>query len=299
MLKMFHTRLGAGLACLTFSVLAAQTVKADPMAYMAAGDGSFGTIDLQTGEYTYLGNSDATLYGLGVANGVLFATTFENEAGALFKVDPTNGHLTLVPTSESIINFWAFGSTTSGLYGIDADSKDLYSVNPNTGVVHDIGNTGISDFADWSNFSTGSSNLYFANGRTLYSVNTVTGAATAIGDSGGPHVGALVYENGTLYGGQNPAQINQCDGDCGPSCGELCGTAAQPQPDSGFNVVTLSTTTGLSTYQAAVVGASDFFFALAPTDSVSATPEPSTMQLAGISVALLFLLRRRIRPNIG
>src|SRR6185437_15889677 len=282
-------RFRAGLLCATFAVLSAATVKADPFAYLASGDSSFGVINLQTGLYTplgetSLGDSEKTLYGMGVANGLLFATTYETDAGALFTVDPTNGHLTFVgnangdnpsnPASAETpaIDFWAFGSTNSGLYGIDAASKNLYSVNPNNGAATLIGNTGLTGFADWSQFSVGSDSLYFANGNSLYSINTSTGAATLVGDTGGPHIGAMVYENGVLYGGQNPAYA-QCDGPCGAPCGQNCGdggpSAADPIP--GLNVVILSTETGTATIQAAVSGlaADDAFFALAPAAALA------------------------------
>jgi hypothetical protein len=72
---------------------------------------------------------------MGVSNGLLFATTYETDAGALFTVDPNNGHLTFAGNANGndpqnpgasetpAIDFWAFGSTTAGLYGIDAASK--------------------------------------------------------------------------------------------------------------------------------------------------------------------------------
>jgi len=306
-------RFRAGLLCATFAVLSAATVKADPFAYLASGNSSFGVINLQTGLYTplgdtSLGDSEKVLYGMGVANGLLFATTYETDAGALFTVNPANGHLTFVGNANANnqpaaaetpeINFWAFGSTTSGLYGIDAASKNLYSVNPNNGAATLIGNTGLTGFADWSQFSVGSGALYFANGNTLYSIDTTTGAATLIGDTGGPHIGAMVYQNGVLYGGQNPA-YGQCDGPCGWPCQQNCGDgglgAAETVP--GLNVVILSTETGTATIQAAVSGlaADDAFFALAPAAAL-ATPEPSTGLLAGISAAaLLFALRRKVR----
>ena len=301
-------RFRAALLCAAFAVLSAATVKADPFAYLASGDSSFGVINLQTGLYTplgetSLGNSEKVLYGMGIANGLLFATTYETDAGALFTVDPTSGHLTFVGNANGgnqpgasetpAIDFWALGSTTSGLYGIDAVSKNLYSVNPNDGAAMLIGNTGITGFADWSQFSVGSDSLYFANGDTLYSVNTNTGVATNIGTTGGPHIGAMVYENGVLYGGQNPS--GEC-GDCGPPCEQDCGTGSA-EPISGLNVVILSTETGNATIQAAVSGLSpdDAFFALAPAAAL-ATPEPSTGLLAGISAAaLLFALRRKAR----
>ncbi len=309
-------RFRAGLLCATFAILSATTVKADPFAYLASSDSSFGVINLQTGLYTPLGETslgdcEKILYGLGVANGLLFATTYETDAGALFTVNPANGNLTLVgnanasnqPASadEPTINFWDFGSTNSGLYGIDEASKDLYSVNPNNGAATRIGNTGITDFEHWSQLSEGSDTLYFANGDTLYSVSTTSGHATEIGSTGGPQIGAMVYANGVLYGGQNPVG-DQC-GDCvpPPDCQQNCGDgglgAAKPVP--GLNVVILNTETGNSTLQTPVLGlAGDDSFAALASAADLATPEPSTAWLAGISAAaLLFARRRKMRSQ--
>lgn len=93
MIHLSGRRLRSGLFCAVLSLLSAATVKADRFAYMGGEDGSFGAINLQTGGYTLLGNSEKTLFGLGVANGLLFATTYD-DAAPLYTVNPSNSALT-------------------------------------------------------------------------------------------------------------------------------------------------------------------------------------------------------------
>src|SRR5580700_955134 len=105
---------------LTIGLLAifSASLEADDFAYMLAETGGaanqFGTVDLQSGAFTFIGNMGAGGYsGLGVANGALFT----EQNGNLYSVNLTNAGLTLVGGSGGTL-MAAFGSTTSGLYGI-------------------------------------------------------------------------------------------------------------------------------------------------------------------------------------
>ena len=161
--------------------------------------GDFGTIDLDTGAFTRLGNSGLTLAGLGVANGTLYGATYEGvNPGSLYTVNPANGGLTLIGSSG--ISYDELGSTTLGLYAIGSDAK-LYSIDPSSGAATLRGPIGMG-FGTWRNLSTNASTLYFANGASLYTLDTNTGAATLLGNMGGPQMGAMVLERGILYGGQ-------------------------------------------------------------------------------------------------
>ena len=102
---------------------------------------------------------------------------------------------------NSSLSYYAFGSTTSGVYATDS-SLNLYSVNTTTGATTLIGPMGVS-LGGYVAMSTGSATLYFMTGTPglLYSVNTSTGAATEIGNTGVTAIGAMVFENGTLYAG--------------------------------------------------------------------------------------------------
>ena len=200
----------AGLALFNIALLAlpesGQAVEAispstsgDNIAYMTVYAGAdFGTIDLATGAFTRLGNSDQTLAGLGVANSTLYAASYHTNPGNLYTVNPANGGLTLV--GSSAISYDMFGSNTQGLYAMGIDGN-LYSINSTTGAATLIGPIGVG-FGSWRNLSCNASTLYLANGANLYTLNTTTGAATLVGNMGGPQMGAILLEGGILYGGE-------------------------------------------------------------------------------------------------
>jgi hypothetical protein len=128
-------------------------------------------------------------------NGKLFAFTV---AGTLYQVDPSTGAFRSIGNS-GVSAFYDFGSTLSGLYAVDATK--LYAINPATGAATLIGPTGVNQ-GSFSGLSTNSSTLYFPDGPDLYTIDTSTGTATLVGNMGGPQMGAMVFQSGTLYGGQ-------------------------------------------------------------------------------------------------
>jgi hypothetical protein len=252
------------LCCTLLFLLSAAVLKADNIAFMGTVSGDFGTIDLNTGVFTLLGNSGVTLAGMAVANHTLYGSSYHTSTGVLYSINPANGSPTAIGTSSLDID--DFGSTTSGLYAVGVDTN-LYSINASTGAATLIGPTGLS-FGFWRSLSTNSSTLYFADGVNLYTLNTTTGAATLVGNMGGPEMGAMVLEGGFLYGGSNL-----------PSLG----------------VDTLDTTTGAATIGPSVTGTSSAFFALAPNPIPSSTPEPSSLLLLGSGVlGLAGVIRRKI-----
>jgi hypothetical protein len=186
---------------------------ADDMAYMVTRTNQFGVIDLNTGVFRQLGNI-STAGGLGEASDGTLYTADSN--GIVYRVNPANGILTTVGTN-GVVNY-AFCSTTSGLFGLDA-SLILYSINPSNGVATKIGPTGINPNPGvivTTGCSAGSSTLYITFGPsygtvTLYSVNTTTGVATALGTTGADGIGAMVFEDGVLYGGSNWQGTYQVD----------------------------------------------------------------------------------------
>jgi hypothetical protein len=226
--------------------------RADSIAYMITGSDQFGTIDLNTGVLTQLGNMGVVLSGLGEVGGNLYGGGYSG-SNTLYKVNLTNGSLTAIGNGS--ITYFDTGSTTSGLYALDTDFGDLnlYSVNPATGATTLIGATGLNSAVAEIGLSTGAGTLYFADGTNLYSLSTTTGAATLIGGTGGPEFGALVFENGELWGGSD---------------------------FPGHGVYTLNATTGAATFVANAAGANGSFFGLAPT----ATPEPSSLILLGTAL---------------
>lgn len=245
------------------ALVATGTLYADNMAFMGTVNGDFGTIDLNTGAFSYLGNSGVTLAGMAVANGMLYGSSYHTSTGTLYTINPANGAVTVVGTNSLDID--DFGSTTSGLYAVGTD-LNLYSINATTGAPTLIGPTGLT-FGYWRSLSTNSSTLFFANGTNLYTLNTSTGAATLVGPTGGPMEGAMVWEGGLLYGGEN---------------------------HPGYSVDTLNTSTGLVTTGPGATGESSYFFALAPSPlPPPSVPEPGTLGLLGMGALGVFGAARR------
>jgi len=193
------------LAICLVGVLASGFAFADPFGYEGMGNGSFGSVDLNTGAFTAIGSGfGQTPAGLGSYAGVLYATSY-NSNGTLYSVNTATGQLTAIGNS-GIFYEGGFGSTTSGLYGVGSNG-DLYSINPTNGSAIALGPIGVPIGA-WRDLSTGGSQLYYGNGPDLFSMNVTTGAATSVGAFGAPAaIGAMVFENGTMYAGDQGRQL--------------------------------------------------------------------------------------------
>jgi hypothetical protein len=221
--------------------------------------------------FSLFGNSGRTLAGLGVANGMLFGTSFEVPNGTLYSINPANGALAAV--GSSTVTYFDLGSTPTGLFALDTNfsNLNLYSINPATGAPTLIGPTGLAfTNGTFVGLSTNSSLLYFSDLSQLYTLNTSTGAATLVGPLGDSiELGALVLEGGTLYGGEDSPSLV---------------------------VDTVSQTTGAAMTGPGLTGAgSGEFFGLAPLlpSPPPAVPEPATFSLLGSGIAILAMLRRR------
>jgi len=253
----------AVLCLIAFFALGTTSMLADNLAYAGLGGGNFGTIDLNTGVFTSLGNLGQTPAGLAVFGGSLFATSYGN--GTLYGVNTANGSLTQIGSPSGIFYSGGFGSTMNGLYALGGSSDlELYSINPTTGAATSIGLTGIS-LGPWRDLSVNSGTLYYGNGADLYTLNTSTGLGTLVGAFGnGALIGAMVTEGGVLYGGdQGNATID-----------------------------TINTTTGAAT---PISGGSNVsgIWGLAPYPLTSQTPEPSTLVMFGSGLLGLVGLARR------
>ena len=219
-------------------------------AYVASYDQTFGTVDLATGSYTQLGTSGVILGGLAVgADGSLYGCGWPNSS-TLYKVDPQTGDLTTVGNSP--ITYYIFGSTTSGVFAMDVNGN-LYSVNVTNAATTLIGPTGLNAaMIAFGGASTGASTLYFAMSigsapMGLYSINTNTGAPTLVGSTGEFSLGALVFENGTLYAGSgitSPYPIYTMN----PSTGAASFVANTPAGDFVGLAPTVTAPSPLSAY---------------------------------------------------
>jgi uncharacterized protein (TIGR03437 family) len=255
-----NIRKHATTGLLTIGVLVAlpASLQADNLAYMlgTAAPGvqnPFGTVDLNTGAFTLIGNMGSGGYdGLAVANGILYT----EQNGLLYRVNTSNANLTLIG-GLSGHNLGTFGSTTTGLYSVaNASSSEvttLYSINPETGAVTTIGPIGASAVPNGLGsgviLSVGSGTLYMEFDNTLYTINTTTGAAAQVGatDSNSVGTSALLLENGTFYIGNGAAGIGTMNATTGqvtsgsPISGgpsSAIGLAPEPLP-AGIPPVTL------------------------------------------------------------
>jgi hypothetical protein len=260
-----NTRFRAPFA-LALLALTAVGMKADINAFAVlqpdgAASSNFGVLDLTTGAFTLINSSEPSGLTLASLGGSLYA--MQELGNALFGVNPTTGALTSL---GSLGNPEVLGATTSGLFDVDQD-LNLNSLNASNGAATLVGATGTPGFFNWYALSNGGSALYISDEGILYSVNSTTGAATAIGGAPDPEIGALLFENGVLYGGDENASA----------------------------IVTIDPTTGLASDPVAIQGAGiagSFILGLAPdgssTTPPSGVPEPSSVVLlatcAGIAL---------------
>jgi len=224
---------GIRLAGAILLVALVPAMRADDMAYMINAQSQFGVIDLDTGNFTPVGSSNlasSMAAGLGVAGGKLYTAAVNGNT--LYQVNPATGSLTAVGNGS--IQYYGFGSTTSGLYAIATYTStnnvplfNLYSVDPSSGATTLVGPVGTIGPSSAFTLSTGSSTLYLEDNFNLYSLNTNTGAPTLINPPSVTNLtsAALVFENGTLYAGVDS---------CNPSC--------------NISVWSLNTSTGAGTH---------------------------------------------------
>jgi hypothetical protein len=207
----------------------ASNLKADDYAYMIGAQyggntSPFGTVDLNSGVFTLIGNMGPGSYsGLGLLNGVVYT----EQNGLLFSVSTSNGSVTQIGGITGN-NLATFGSTTTGLYGLGSSGSQsvatLFSINPQTGALTAIGPIGSNIIGNGQGFyarlSVGSGTLYMENASNLYTINTATGAGTQVGttDSNGYLTSVLLFENGTYYSGSGSvfATVNNATGQISP-----------------------------------------------------------------------------------
>jgi hypothetical protein len=286
--------------------LATAAANASPLVYVVNGSQQFGTVDVASGAFQQIGPAAPEFGNFGLApapNGSLVTFSYSSN---LYSINPLNGVPTLVgatgldncatvsslcgPTSATTL-----GGLAGKVYATDF-ANSLYGINPLTGAATLIGVTGIPGipFVPGSLNPDGTINFYdqsiFGAGGKLYStfdafvfdftsfsvVNTVvapalyqidtsTGLATLLGptDLG---IGAVVGVNGTYYAFNDLtsqiASLNIANGN----------TSFVGNFDPAAGVIQ---------------GASD------------TVPEPASMALAGIGIAVALVWRRHAAAAQG
>ena len=257
--KMLRNWPSVAVSLLALLVLSAGAAMADLNVYEETGGAGFGTLDLNTGLYTSIGNSGILLSGLGEVDGVVYGGA--EETNQLYSVNTSTGALTAVGGLSSV-DYGDTGSTLNGLYAVGRDSY-LYSINVSTGAATQIGYLGVQ-VGGTIGMSSNSATLYYTDNDNLYTINTTTGTATLVGATGST-IGAMVTENGTLFAGvEIPLAVGVLD----------------------------PATAGLTVGPLEYRGCPGDFWGLVPENA--ATPEPGYWTLLGLGIAALILVRRRL-----
>ncbi len=239
------------------------------------------------------------------ADSLAYQVTGGSQLGSL---DLNTGVFTLIGTETAQLS--GIGVAGGVLYGggLGAD-KSLYRVDPTTGALTFVGDSGVAGVA-YDNIGSTLSGLFaMGDNADLYSVNPSTGAWTLIGPTGltldntdigiSTNSNTLYYANGSaLYSLDTSTGAASLIGSTAPyfagalvfEAGSLWAGADFPSP----SVVTLNTTNGSPTF---VANASNrAFFGLGP-QTAATVPEPATLALvAGVmgffAVLRLWSLRR-------
>lgn len=252
---------------------------ADTFEYVTASNGQFGTVDLETGAFTFIGDTTGNpLAGIANLGGTLYAVNASNE---LVTINQSTAASTVIgPTGVTLLTLAGSGGQ---LFGTDA-SNNLYSINLLTGAATLIGSTGILPIIaneDYSLAGNGTELFYTEEqgsdgsvlASTLYSINETTAASSTIGLTGIHDIVGAGFTDGTLYGYTTPFLV------------------ASTIP----SLYTLDTTTGAATFVAT----------LGPTltggvfGATTYVPEPGSWVLLLTSVVLLASVRIWRRSRHG
>ncbi len=206
---------------------------ADTLVWDTTGSNQFGKLDLSTGNFSQVSNFGFTAAGLGEIGDTVY--TSDEGGTTLYSVNTNTGTVKSIGTSS--ISYYAFGSTTSGLYMVDP-MGGLWNINATTGAATLIGSTHlIMGVSNYVGMSTGSGTLYLSLGSNIYTINTTTGLASFIGTSGSTDFGALVSVSNTVYGTSviAPNQIYTFD----PTTGMAAFLTNSHAPDFAFGLAAI------------------------------------------------------------
>jgi len=275
-------------------VLFTASVRADALAYIVTDSDQFGTLNLSTGAFHQIG-ADTPVQQFDLVpgpNGSLFSLT---ATGNLESINTATGVTTVIGATGFGMNVGSLAEVGGTLYATDGNNN-LYTVNAATGAAHPIGPTGIppivfnpptvSDeslygvggklYATFDTFNLPVSSPTLIVPPALYQINTSTGVATEVGSTM-LGLSASVDVNGTFYAFH--------EGVANPSC-----VMPAPVPcASDAEVFTLNLANGNTTFVTDVSPSATAIYGASPV-----VPEPASMALAGIGIALILVYSARI-----
>lgn len=180
--------------------------RADALFGIDADTSTLVQIDTKTGEATEVGPigvGTQRVNGLSFSpSGELFSSLWGQGAGpeTLWRLDPLSGGGTYLQDLPDICLAAAIAFSPRGLlYGTDAWSDLLYSIDLETGELTVIGHTGYSYLVglSWGP----DEQLYATDGSRLFRVSPETASAAEIGETGAGFLEGLAFDSsGVLYG---------------------------------------------------------------------------------------------------
>jgi hypothetical protein len=263
------------------------SARADSFAYVVTDSNQFGTLNLVTGAFQQIGaDTPGQQFELVPGpNGSLLSLTAN---GNLESINPATGVATVIGATGLGTNVASLAEVDGTLYLTDGNNN-LYTVNATTGAVHLIGPTGIPPFAvsptlsdetlygvggklyaTFDNFNLPISSPVLITPPALYQINTATGVATEVGPTM-LNLSASVDVNGSFY-------IFK-EGLADPAC---VGPAPSPYR-SNAEEFTLNLANGDTSFVTDVDPSATAIWGASPV------PEPASMALGGIGIALLLV----------
>lgn len=272
-------------------------------AYIVDASQRFGTIDLATGQFLGIGPGlpqGATGLAPG-PRGSLLSLSF---AGDLIAIDPSTGIATVIgPTGFSDCSTPSSpcgprtGSTLTSLAGViyaTDFANNLYTLDPLTGASTLVGMTGIPAVPFTPGFPTEDGTLpfydqaLFSVGSTLYAtfdaaiLDFATGSIT-------PVIAPSLFRVDPATGHATRVAATAL----GLHAALAVGSVAYAFDAQSGNVVTLGLTDGRISDVSSFGGPGEYII----TGATLATPEPASIGLVGLGLAMLGVFGRRVRRN--